>query len=308
MFSVLGNAHFERTIRRPAKPTVRALRSIRLSRREFLASCGLAVPAAAAYGHWIEPRWLALRRHRIQLIGETGGETPPVKLLHLSDLHWSSAVTAGMIRAAVDLALRCQPDVVCLTGDFVTGNDADPDTLAELLSPLARIAPTFASLGNHDGGAWARYRHDGYKDTQAIRAMLASAGITHLDNTSETLTLRGRPLRVCGVGDLWAGEFRPHKVLLRGAADIPTILLSHNPDTKDSLTGFGWHLLLAGHTHGGQLRVPLVGTPFAPVRDKRFVRGVHRWENRWLAVSAGVGNLYGTRFNCRPEISELTLV
>jgi predicted MPP superfamily phosphohydrolase len=213
-----------------------------------------------------------------------------------------------MIRAAVDLALKCGPDAICLTGDFVTGNDADPDALAELLAPLARRAPTFATLGNHDGGAWARWRHEGYKDTQAMRAMLAAAGITHLDNTAETLTLRGRAVRFCGVGDLWAGEFRPHKVLAREQPTEPTVLLSHNPDTKDGLQPFGWHLLLAGHTHGGQLRVPLFGAPFVPVRDKRFVRGLHRWENRWLAVSAGVGNLHGARFNCRPEISELTLV
>ena len=66
--------------------------------------------------------------------------------------------------------------------------------------------------------------------------------------------------------------------------------------------------MLSGHTHGGQLRIPFVGTPFAPVRDRRFVQGLHRWQDRWLHITKGIGNLRGMRLNCRPEISLLTLV
>jgi predicted MPP superfamily phosphohydrolase len=67
-------------------------------------------------------------------------------------------------------------------------------------------------------------------------------------------------------------------------------------------------LLLCGHTHGGQIRLPFVGTPFAPVRDKRFVEGLHQWDGRWMYITRGVGNLHGVRFNCPPEVSLLTLV
>jgi predicted MPP superfamily phosphohydrolase len=87
-----------------------------------------------------------------------------------------------------------------------------------------------------------------------------------------------------------------------------TVLLSHNPDVKEEVAPRHWQLMLSGHTHGGQLRVPWLGaTPFAPVRDKRFVAGLHRWNDRWIHVTKGVGNVYGMRINCPPEISFLTL-
>ena len=70
---------------------------------------------------------------------------------------------------------------------------------------------------------------------------------------------------------------------------------------------YPWDLMLSGHTHGGQLWIPFIGAPFAPVRDKRFVKGLVRWQNRWVHVTKGVGNLHGMRLNCPPEVSLLTL-
>jgi uncharacterized protein len=83
--------------------------------------------------------------------------------------------------------------------------------------------------------------------------------------------------------------------------------LSHNPDTKEQLKAYDWDVAFCGHTHGGQFRLPLIGTPFAPVKDKRFVQGLHFWEGRQIYITKGVGNLFGVRFNCRPEISLITL-
>jgi predicted MPP superfamily phosphohydrolase len=88
---------------------------------------------------------------------------------------------------------------------------------------------------------------------------------------------------------------------------VPLILLSHNPDTKQRLLRYSWDLMLSGHTHGGQLSLPLVGEPFAPIEDKAHVHGLYRWEDRWLHITAGVGALHSLRFNCRPEVSVLTL-
>ena len=88
----------------------------------------------------------------------------------------------------------------------------------------------------------------------------------------------------------------------------PTVLLSHNPDTKDLLMNDPWDLMLSGHTHGGQLSLPLFGEPFAPIRDRRYVRDLHALGDRWLYITAGVGSLHTARFNCRPEVSLLTLV
>ena len=90
-------------------------------------------------------------------------------------------------------------------------------------------------------------------------------------------------------------------------AKVDAILVG-DPDCKEDLSGYEWDLMLCGHTHGGQLIVPILGQrPFAPVRDKRFVEGLHKWESRQIHITRGVGNLHGMRFNCRPEVSILKL-
>ena len=124
--------------------------------------------------------------------------------------------------------------------------------------------------------------------------------------------MRGQKLRLVGLGDEWAGELDPVRAFGghpkgRKLGELPTLLLSHNPDTKDALREFQWDLMLSGHTHGGQLSLPLIGQPFIPVSDKRFVRGLYPWDNRWLHITAGLGSLHKMRFNCSPELSYLTL-
>jgi predicted MPP superfamily phosphohydrolase len=128
-----------------------------------------------------------------------------------------------------------------------------------------------------------------------------------LHNASTTFEREGWKLNIVGVGDWWADEMEVATAYRTVDRTRPTILLSHNPDTKTRLETWPWELMLSGHTHGGQLSLPGVGTPFAPIRDKRYVRGLHRWNNRWLHITKGVGNLHGMRFNCRPEVSILKL-
>jgi predicted MPP superfamily phosphohydrolase len=137
--------------------------------------------------------------------------------------------------------------------------------------------------------------------------MLGNAGITLLHNASTIFQHRDWKLNIVGLGDWWADEMEPQTAYRKADRSIPTILLTHNPDTKNRLDTWPWDLMLSGHTHGGQLSLPMIGTPFAPIRDHRFVRGLHRWHDRWLHITKGVGNLHGMRLNCRPEVSVLTL-
>lgn len=174
---------------------------------------------------------------------------------------------------------------------------------------LSASAPTFACVGNHDGGSWASPL-GGYADFNIMKNILDNSGIRLLHNQSHAMALKGRDLTFVGVGDLWSGEVVPAKAF----ADIPpeargkTIVLAHNPDSKTNLKPYSWDLLLCGHTHGGQIELPIIGTPFAPVRDRRFVSGLHEWNKRWIYITKGIGNLFGVRFNCCPEVSILNLV
>ena len=122
------------------------------------------------------------------------------------------------------------------------------------------------------------------------------------------IQIRGQPVYVAGVGDLWAGELNAEKAFeSRPSVGATRVLLAHNPDSKDTLRHQPWDLMLSGHTHGGQCDLVFFGTPFAPVRDRRYVRGLGKWNDRWIHVTAGVGNLHGLRLNCRPDVSLLTL-
>lgn len=282
-----------------------APRTPRLTRRQWLLGLGGAAAAGASYARFGEAYWLELSRVDVPALRPGAADTP-VRIVHLSDFHASSVVSLEFIAEAVDRAMAQKPDVVALTGDFITNHLHEPARYAEILGRLSRAAPTFACLGNHDGGPWTR-RAGGLPTTNDTLAVLQAAGVTCLPNQAREISVRGRLLQFVGVGDYWSGMCEPvdafQHTTPRGAAT--RILLNHNPDAKDLLRPFDWDLMLCGHTHGGQFRLPWIGTPFAPVIDKRYVSGLHRWRDRWLYITRGVGNLHGVRFNCRPEISVL---
>lgn len=277
-----------------------------ISRRQFLGSLVGAAAGGVAYTRSIEPRWLAFNQRMVP--GGSNSSAAGLRILHLSDFHLSEYVPLSFIERTIDLSLRQRPDLICLTGDFVTHFCADPDAYGRVLRKLSAAAPTLASLGNHDGGSWAE-AYGGYADTSPIRTMLAQSGIRCLQNESSVIETKLGTIRCTGLGDLWAEELDAATAFHGIAPTEPIyhIVLSHNPDTKTDLQPFRWDLMLSGHTHGGQLWIPFFGAPLAPVRDQRYVRGLHHWQNRWLHITRGVGNLHGLRFNCRPEVSVLTL-
>ncbi len=277
----------------------------KLSRRRFLGGVSVAAASTFGYAHFFEAERLQKSFLTVPLFG---GTASPLKLLHLSDLHASPAVTLNYIGRAIELGLAWKPDVICLTGDFITQQFRGGEGYVRILRRLSASAPCFATLGNHDGGRWARETGGGYPDVEWITRVLRASDITLLQNTAARCRLLGRDLEFVGVGDMWAETIEPNAAFRRAAADAPTILLSHNPDSKNEVARHPWQLMLSGHTHGGQLRVPWLGaTPFAPVQDKRFVSGLHRWNDRWIHVTKGVGSVFGVRINCPPEVSFLTL-
>lgn len=259
--------------------------------------------ATAGYGYF-ESDWLKLSRQEIS-IGPVGAS--PVKLLHLADLHASNFFPLDRIQEAIDLGLAERPDFICLTGDFINSTLEDKEDYIRLLSRLSITAPTYASLGNHDGGHWSAHRK-GYSTPEPVCDLLAAAKIRLLRNSGEQVTVGKRTFRLIGLGDPWANDFDAKKAFASVPNNgEPTIVLSHNPDTKDDLVNYKWELMLSGHTHGGEVSIPLLGEPFAPVKDKRFIAGLYFWNNRWLYITKGIGSVLHMRFNCRPEVSLLTL-
>ena len=264
---------------------------------------------ALAYGYarFVEPRWLKTTTISLALLPQTA-EADGITILHLSDLHHSDAVSLRYLWRSLQRAIQGQPDLILLTGDYITTRIDDARFL-EILKLLPQAAPTLACPGNHDGGAWAQAM-DGYATTGPIKRLLEEAGIHYLENDWTLINIRGVALAIGGMGDLWARQCEPEALqepFNTAQADLK-LLLSHNPDSKTKLVALKWDLMLCGHTHGGQFRLPILGAPFAPIKDKAFLVGLCAYDNRWIHVTAGLGNVHGLRFNCRPEISVIKLV
>jgi len=275
-----------------------------VTRRKLLSLLPVA-GCVPAYAFGVEPNWLERTFHRVKL--PCKNLTSGVRILHLSDLHASPAVPFSLIEKSVALGLETKPDVICLTGDYVT--DATPFDEAEyarILRRLSSAAPVLATLGNHDGGPWGA-SVGGLQDSSAVRALLSAANVPLLHNRSEAVRVRDQSVRFAGVPDLWSREVDGDLTFANVAADDPAILLAHNPDTKDLLADRPWDLMLSGHTHGGQVVLPIVGERFVPVRDKRFIAGLKQWNGRQVYITRGVGSIDGVRVNCRPEVTVLDL-
>jgi len=276
-----------------------------MTRRSLLLGAVGIGTAAISYPCYYEPRWLDVTKRRVRIA--RAPLRAPVRVLHLSDLHASFVVPLSLIQNAIRLGLECAPDLICVTGDFITfRHDFDSREYVNALRRLAAAAPTFAVLGNHDGGSWAR-RRQGNSDHIFVERMLEESGIHLLHNRSQRVSIRGERLTLVGVGDLWSQEIEGSKAFAGVTGESPVVLLSHNPDSKETLGSFAWDLMLCGHTHGGQVIVPIEGARYAPVADKRYVAGLKPWGTRQIHVTRGVGNVGGVRFRCRPEVSMLSV-
>lgn len=192
-----------------------------MNRRQFLG--GVAASAAVFSLPIMFGNTLQLARRRLTLWGDGG---PPIRIAHLSDLHSSHAISLGHIARAVEMAIREKPDVICVTGDFVTDRAPDPSGFARALSRLAAAAPTFACLGNHDGGRWsARRGHAATPD--AVLEILRAANIRVLRDETELLAIGGRELFMTGVEDLWSFPIDPARAEMKADAR-KRVVLAHN--------------------------------------------------------------------------------
>ena len=306
-----------------------------LTRRQFLALGGAAAAGMAGVGlySWqMEPHWVELVR-RPMLLEDLPPGLEGRTLLQISDIHVSHQVSSHYLIDAFARARELTPDFVAFTGDFVTYRPAiQYDELARVLRhmPNGRLA-TVGALGNHDYGRWWRQRDAADRVTQ----IATDAGIRVLRNEVETVA----GMQFAGLADVWSPEFGAYSEPARGngragrpgdtdmvgqvapsgrdapatiqsiVAGVPTIVLAHNPDAQDLPIWNGvraW--VLAGHTHGGQVKPPFLPPPILPVRNKRYTSGEFALGNgRFMYINRGLGHLVQARFNVRPELTLFTL-
>lgn len=270
------------------------------------------------WGTAVEPRFLLdVRRTEASLEGLPAAWEGR-RIAVLADLQigmWLDNVR--MVRRVVRTTLDARPDVVLIAGDFVYRPDSSVVREAvELVRPLGDSGiPVFAVLGNHD---YALSKPDGepdYVTAGYLQESLEAAGIDVLENESTVLETGGGRLHLVGVGSAWAGRSRPVQALAHVPAGAPRVIFMHNPvGFRDFAPGTA-PLVLAGHTHGGQIRLPLlpsgswlsIATPREVIADGWSTGDVGAPGNR-AYVSRGVGfSRLPLRLFCRPELTLLTL-
>ncbi len=276
--------------------------------------------AMIAYASLIERNAFTLRRFDVPVL-EPGA--PDLRVLHISDLH----MTSGQRRKQdwVRRLAELDPDLVINTGDNLAGHDAVEPTLAALAPLLDR--PGAFVLGSND--YWAprpknplKYFWENHKRVQGdplpwepLRDAMSAAGWLDLTNHRGWVTAASRRIACAGVDDPHLGMDRYSEVA--GTADPAADLrlaLTHSPEPRvvNAFAADGYDLVLAGHTHGGQLRIPFYGALVTNCGlDRARARWLHRWApDTWLHISAGLGTspYAPARFACPPEATLLTLV
>jgi predicted MPP superfamily phosphohydrolase len=282
------------------------------SRRKFLKAGAIVGAGALVLGTDAtvfaanEPQLVRLEIPLSRLPAALDGFT----IAQLSDLHYDEHFSAVPIRKAVAIVNALQPDLIALTGDFVTipafsdylhnakKGAATAETCALAIASLHAPYGVFAILGNHD--------HD--SDPDRVIAALVGQGIQLLRNASAPIEAAGSRLWLTGVDDILTGK-PDLDVTMRGIPRTePVVLLAHEPDYADHAAAYPIDLQLSGHSHGGQIRIPLIGAPILPDMAKKYPWGLRRIGLLTLYTNVGLGTIrVAARLNCPPEITLITL-
>ena len=201
----------------------------------------------------VEP--LALNAERMQF-NAFGGNTPAVKIVHFTDVH-AAYYYPGYVEKLVAKINVETPDLVLITGDVTNGGSDDANAVA-VYSAIKSKYGVYAILGNHDYGRWGcPLRPESLETAGKIKESLKAAGVTVLENENRILEINGKKMALAGVGDEWACRNDLEKALEGIAPSTPTIIMAHEP-TIIKREFAGKNLVLSGHTHCGQVRIPIV--------------------------------------------------
>lgn len=280
-----------------------------MSRRTFLkkslhVTLGLMGTAglSGVYSHLIEPYWIEVKQVKVA-IPKLPASFNSFRIVHISDLHLGFHSKPELLTELAEQVRQAKPDLICFTGDLLDQSTAYMPEAIAFLSKLSKLQAPFgqyAVLGNHDA----------FGNRRAVTKGLSKAGFHLLDNQHVALTKGSAHLYIAGVDDPMVGHPNIDQALQGIPDGSSTILLAHEPDFADEYARYPVDLQLSGHSHGGQVRLPLVGALYTPPYGSKYTAGLYQVPNSKLQVytTRGIGmTRIPVRFHCRPELTVLTL-
>lgn len=275
-----------------------------MNRRQFLkysaAAAGVALVGSTGWSIGFD-RW-SLRLDRVDLpVKGLPAAFDGLRLALLSDFHAGPNAPWWLSRRAVALAMREKPDMIALTGDYVSVSASETaGPLAAMLTPLAAPAGVFAVLGNHDHVLGR---------SGPVTAGAKKAGATMILNRSVEVRRGGATLWMIGLDDPVTGHDNFRAAMEHVPPGAPSLMLAHTPDIIEPARQLGIGGVLVGHTHGGQVCIPFYGPPIVPSKyGRRYASGLHRLGDTAIYTTRGVGMVPPlVRFLCPPEVALLTL-
>jgi predicted MPP superfamily phosphohydrolase len=272
-----------------------------LTRRQFLRAVAatplVAVSATSAYASLIEPRAYEVTETEIP-IRDLPDAFDGFRIAQITDVHHSRIVPIAEVQRVVELAMAAKPDLVALTGDYTTSYRRYIEPCAEALGALSAPEGVWAVLGNHDH----------YTDPLLTVRALKRHRVSVLENANTVIRRGGDTLQLAGIGDWTWNRVDWARSLYGIDKGRPTVMLSHQPVVIDLAETESISLILSGHTHGGQVSLPIIGPPLRFGRDFKYVRGLYQKNGTHLYVSPGTGVIgLPVRLGVRPEISILKL-
>jgi len=278
-----------------------------LTRRRFLAGGAIATASMSLYAGELERHALTVDRKTV-FIRNLPNAFHGFTIAQLSDFHFRSFDEPYFIEHAVKVMNRLKPDMVALTGDFITAHRAvmtgsatqhieDANDCAAILQGI-QCPLRFCSLGNHDA-----------MDSPGVVEALARHKLNPLYNQFQSIDRGGDRIWVSGLADAYFDVPNLAAAIPKRKPGEPLILLGHEPDFVDKIVDYDpIDLMLAGHTHGGQIRFPLLPAMFLPAMGVKYVEGLFHVGITQLYVNRGLGTMHlPFRFNCPPELALLTL-
>lgn len=281
---------------RRAVEKLRKLSKTRFLRGLALGSLGFCT-ASAVDTHGTGPEWLEVVELDLP-IEHLGKNFIGKRIVHISDLHCSTTVTTAYLRRCVARINELEPDLIVITGDFVTydARGRFKAKIIELLAHLKSDMGIYACLGNHDYSFTESRRYT----VAQLSAGLEQSGLKILRNESQAISIGRERLYLVGLGDTWSGDCLPQQAFADVPRNAAVLTLVHNPDAIEYLQHSRASVVLCGHTHGARHAAPAK-------RPRGVFSGMFRVNGQTLYINRGLGRHGRPRLRCRPEITVFTL-